>query len=130
MTVPLGLTSGLPGPGTNQPGNNYDSRPGLLASKWAGEPAAAPDPPVALGNPAAPSAAPIASGPDVVGRKGSTDSNIFQGGTSCPTNKSLLSTSRETSRPLDAAEGENRTNLTTFKTWGAPITRDKPGTRI
>lgn len=130
MTVPLGLKSELAGPGINQPGHNYDSRPCLLASKWAGEPAAAPDAPFALGNPATPSAAPIASGFDVVERKGSTDSNIFQGGTSCPTNKSLLSTNRETSRPFDAAEGENRTNLTTFKTWGTPITRGKPGTRI
>jgi hypothetical protein len=129
VIVPVGHTSEkLSGPRTNKPGNNYDSQPGLLASKWADEAAAASSlPRAALEKLAAPSAAPISS---VSGRKVGTDRNILQRETSCPTNKGLLSTKGETSRPLDAARDEDRMNLITFKTWGTPIARDKPGTRI
>ncbi|OXV09850.1 hypothetical protein Egran_02385 [Elaphomyces granulatus] len=124
--VPVGLTSEkLSGPGTNKPGNNYDSQPGLLASKWADEAAAASSlPRAALEKLAAPSAASIGSVSNFAGRKVGTDHNILQGETSCPTNKGLLSTNGETSRD------EDRMNLITFKTWGTPITRDKPAAKV
>jgi hypothetical protein len=132
VIAPVGLTSEkLSGPGTNKPGNNYDSQPGLLASKWADEAAAASSLPRAtLEKPTAPSAAPIGSVSNVAGRKVGTGRNILQSETSCPTNKGLLPTNGETSRPFDAARDEDRMNLITFKTWGTPIARDKPGTRI